>query len=71
MDAGFHQVLVLYNDAVLETADIFGTYTYRVGLSQGEYSLATAVGLFQGVVGFVVVWMANRFAKRIGEEGVW
>lgn len=71
MDAGFHQVLVLYNDAVLETADIFGTYTYRVGLSQGEYSLATAVGLFQGLVGFMVVWMANRFAKRIGEEGVW
>ncbi len=71
MDAGFHQVLVLYNDAVLETADIFGTYTYRVGLSQGEYSLATAVGLFQGVVGFALVWMANRFAKRIGEEGIW
>lgn len=71
MDAGFHQVLILYNEAVYSTGDIFDTYVYRVGISQGEYSLATAVGLLKGVVGFILVIGANRFSKSIGEAGVW
>lgn len=71
LDAGFHQVFVLYNEAVYSTGDIFDTYVYRVGISQGEYSLATAVGLLKGVVGFLLVMIANRFSKAIGEEGVW
>lgn len=71
MDAGFHQVLILYNEAVYSTGDIFDTYVYRVGISQGEYSLATAVGLLKGVVGLILVVGANRFSKSIGEEGVW
>lgn len=71
MDAGFHQVLIMYNEAVYSTGDIFDTYVYRVGISQGEYSLATAVGLLKGVVGFILVMGANRFSKSIGEEGVW
>ena len=71
LDAGFHQVFVLYNEAVYSTGDIFDTYVYRVGISQGEYSLATAVGLLKGGVGFILVMIANRFSKAIGEEGVW
>lgn len=71
LDAGFHQIFVLYNEAVYSTGDIFDTYVYRVGISQGEYSLATAVGLLKGVVGFLLVMIANRFSKAIGEEGVW
>jgi putative aldouronate transport system permease protein len=71
LDAGFEQIFVLYNEAVYRTGDIFGTYVYRVGLSQGEYSLATAVGLYKGLVGFLMIWGANRISKSIGEEGVW
>lgn len=71
LDAGFEQIFVLYNEAVYSTGDIFGTYVYRVGLSQGEYSLATAVGLFKGLVGLFMIWGANRISKTLGEEGVW
>lgn len=71
LDAGFHQIFVLYNEAVYETGDIFGTYVYRVGLSRGEYSLATAVGMFKGVVGFILIVLANKVSRRITESGIW
>jgi len=71
MDAGFHQVFVLYNEAVYEVSDIFDTYVYRVGISRAQYSLGTAVGFFKGTVGLILVSLANRFSKSVGEAGVW
>lgn len=67
LNAGFDQIFNLYNALVLETGDIIDTYVYRLGLVQAQYSLATAVGLFKSVIGFVLIvisyWMANRFAN--------
>lgn len=71
MDVGFHQVLVMYNPAVYSVGDIIDTYVYRVGITQGQYSFTTAVGMFKGVVGLILVYGANRLAKRVGESGIW
>lgn len=71
LDVGFQQILVLYNPAVYEVADVFGTFVYRVGITQGEYSFTTAVGLFKGVIGLILVVGANKLSKKIGESGVW
>ncbi|MGC9360888.1 MAG: ABC transporter permease [Anaerolineae bacterium] len=67
LNAGFEQVLVLYNPVVYKTGDIIDTYVYRVGLVQTDYSLGTAVGLFKSVIGFFLImlsyWLADRFAN--------
>ena len=71
MDAGFDQVLNLYNSAVYQTGDIIDTYVYRYGLGDMKYSLATAVGLFKNVIAFVLVVGTNLIARRISGEGIW
>ncbi|BCG58244.1 ABC transporter permease [Paenibacillus sp. URB8-2] len=71
LSAGFDQVFVLYHPLVYEVADILDTYVYRVGLTSGRFSLATAAGLFQSVVGLVLLLITNAAAKRIGGRGIW
>ena len=67
----FDQIFNLYNPSVYRVADVLGTYTYRAGLEQMKYSLATAVGLFRNVISFVMLIVANAIAKRINEYGLW
>ena len=55
---------------VTEFSDVISTYVYRVGLSNQRYNIATAVGLFQSVIGVVLVLGADRFAKALGEDGI-
>lgn len=71
LDAGFDQIFILYNPAVLNVADIIDTYVYRVGLLNAQYELATAVGLFKGVIGLVLIVSANYVIRRMGEKSLW
>ncbi len=71
MSAGFDQVLNFSNSAVQNTIDILDTYIYRIGIQQGQYSLASAVGLFKGLVGMVLVLCTHFTSKRLTGEGVW
>lgn len=67
MNAGFDQVFMLYSPVVYSTGDIIDTYSYRMGILNGQYSLATAVGLFKSVVSFVLMtisyFVANKFSN--------
>ena len=67
--AGWEQVIVMYNPSVYATGDILETFTLRLGLSQSKYGLATAVGLFQSVIGLGLVVLTNAFARRFNEDG--
>ncbi len=71
MQAGFEQIFVLYHPGVYRSADIIDTYVYRIGLTEGKFELATAVGLFKSIINFVLIVLANRFARKFGEEGVY
>ena len=71
LDAGFDQVFMLLNGATLEVGDIIDTYVYRVGLLDAKFELATAVGLFKGVVGMVLIVAANWILRRFGERSIW
>lgn len=70
LNAGFAQVLAMYNPAVYEVADIFDTYVYRQGLLSAQFSYSTAVGLFKSVINFAVVIVFDRIAKRFGYAGL-
>jgi putative aldouronate transport system permease protein len=64
LQAGFEQVLILYNPLVYASGDILDTYVYRAGLISAQYSLAGAVGLFKAVLSFVLIVLAYRLANR-------
>lgn len=71
MQAGFEQIFVLYHPGVYGVADIIDTYVYRMGLQEGKFELAAAVGLFKSVINFVLVVIANKAARMTGEEGIY
>ena len=71
MQAGFEQIFVLYHPGVYGSADIIDTYVYRIGLTEGKFEMASAVGLFKSVVNFTLIVLANRLARAFGEEGVY
>jgi len=71
MDVGFEQIFVLQNSAVFEVADVISTYVYRIGLLHVQYSYTTALGLFQSVIGLILVVSMNRIVKMLGEKGLW
>lgn len=64
LNAGFDQVYNMYNPLVYEKGDIIDTYVYRVGLTQGSFSLATAVGFFKSVIGFLLIATTYRLASK-------
>ena len=70
MNAGFDQIYNLYSPQVFDVGDVLDTYIYRHGVSSGEFSYTTAVGLFKNVVSFGLLLSVNFIAKRLGEEGV-
>lgn len=71
LDAGFSQIFVLYSLPVYGVGDIIDTWVYRQGILQFQFSLATAVGLFKGVIGLVLIIVSNRLARRIAGAGLY
>lgn len=68
LDAGFDQVYAMYNTQVLSVADIIDTWVYRTGMTQWNFSLASAVGLFKSVIGTLLLVSLNQVARRWGES---
>ncbi|MCL6601316.1 MAG: sugar ABC transporter permease [Paenibacillus sp.] len=71
LDLGFEHMYLLLNSLNRDVAEIFDTYIYTAGLRNGQLSFSTTVGLFKGVVGLILVILSNKFAKKIGEDGVY
>lgn len=71
LNNGFEQIFLLYSPLVYDVADVFETYSYRIGLMEGVFSYATAIGLFQSVVGLILLYFSNKFSKRISENSIW
>jgi putative aldouronate transport system permease protein len=69
MYAGFDQIYAMSNDLVIAVADIIDTYVFRMGLEQRRFSLATAAGLFQSLIGMILVIGTNFAARNLDEEG--
>ncbi|MED9905058.1 MAG: ABC transporter permease subunit [Lachnospiraceae bacterium] len=67
----FEKVFLLYNPMTYETADIVSTYVFRMGIGSGNYSYATAVGMFEGIINLVLLTIANIVSKKTTESGLW
>ena len=71
LDAGFNQIFVLYSLPVYSVGDILDTWVYRQGILEFQFSLATAVGIFKGTIGLLMVYFSNRLAKKITGSGLY
>lgn len=71
LDSGFEQIFLMVNPMNREVGEVFDTYVYSMGISQGKFSYSTAVGLFKSAVGLMLVVGANYLAKKFGEEGIY
>ncbi len=71
LGGGFDRPFAFQNNLVMRVADVIATFVYRVGIKGLQFSLTTAVGLFQSVVGVVFLLMANWISRRLGERGIW
>ena len=71
LNTGYEQIFLMANAINRSAAEVFDTYVYNRGVSQGQYSLATAAGLFKSVVSLVMVLGANKCAKLLGESGLY
>lgn len=71
LNAGFDQIMNMYNEAVYEVGDIIDTYVYRRGLEGMQYSYSTAVNLFKNVIGLGFVLLTNRIAQKLGDSSLW
>ena len=70
MGSSFERPYTLSNPLVQNVSDVIATFVYREGLSNRHYNVATAVGLFQSLVGLVLVLASDKFAKVLGEDGI-
>lgn len=70
MFIGLDAPLLLQNSKVIGVSEVLSTYVYKMGLQRVQYSFATAVGLFQSVINIILLTIADRFAKLMGEDGI-
>lgn len=71
LNTGFEQIFLMLNSMNRETGEVFDTYVYTAAMSNGQFSYATAVGLFKSVVCLILVVITNYLATKSGEEGVY
>jgi putative aldouronate transport system permease protein len=70
LEVGWEYIILLYQPATYETADVISTYIYRLGLTSARYDVATAAGIFNALVSLVLVLVANHISRRITKTGV-
>jgi putative aldouronate transport system permease protein len=70
LDRGFEQILLMSNALNRPVAEVFDTYVYTLGITQGAFSYSTSVGLFKAIIGIILVFTSNYLAKRAGHSGI-
>lgn len=71
MTVGDEKILLMYNPATYETADVIGTYVYRKGILESNFSYSAAVGLFKSIIAFILLVVSNAIAGKVGETKLW
>ena len=71
LSVGFEKIILLYNQAIYDTADVISSFVYRKGLLEYNYSYSTAVGLFNSVVNFLLLVVTNFISKKTTENSLW
>lgn len=71
MNVGYEKIILMYGPSTYDTGDVIASYVYRVGIIDADYSYSTAINLFNSVINFVVLFVANQFSRKISETSLW
>jgi putative aldouronate transport system permease protein len=71
LDTGFEQVFLMLNALNRNVGEVIDTYVYTSGITQGQFSYSTAIGLFKSIIGLLLVTGANYSAKKLQQEGLY
>lgn len=71
LSVGYEKLLLLYNDATLEVADVISTYVYRKGLLEQSWSFSTAVNMFNSVVNLLFLSGSNYICRKVNDQSLW
>lgn len=71
MNVGFEKIILLYSASIYDTADVISTFVYRKGILEFNYGFSTAVGLFNSVINFIILLLANYLSKRVSQNSLW
>lgn len=71
LSVGFEKVFLMQNSLNLATSEVLSTYTYKMGISQGQYSFSSAMGLFNSVINFAMVMTVNFISHKLTETSLW
>ena len=71
MNVGFEKVFLLQNDLNKSASDIISTFSYSIGIKGGQYSFASAIGLFNSVINFTLLVLVNTVSRKLGETSLW
>ncbi len=71
LNASTELILLLYVPATYDTADVMGTYIYRIGILGGNFSYTAAIGLFMSLIGFTLTLITNHISNKLTGSGLW
>nr|HML48114.1 sugar ABC transporter permease [Clostridia bacterium] len=71
MSVGFEKAFLMQNSLNLSASEVISTYTYKVGIKEGQYSFSSAVGLFNSVVNFAMVMLVNQISHKVSNSSLW
>ena len=71
MSIGFEKILLMSSPATYEVSDVIATYTYRIGINGGDFSIGAAAGLFNSVINFIMLVAVNRISRKVSESSLW
>ena len=71
LSVGSEAILLLYQPITYQTADVISTFVYRTSIESGNYSMGTAIGLLNGLVGALLVVLANRISRKVSNASIW
>jgi len=71
MNLSFEKVLLMQNDTNLMVSEVISTYVYKLGIQKAQFSLSTAVGLFNNVINLVMLIIVNKISRKISETSLW
>ena len=71
MNGGFEKIILLYQPMTYETADVISSFVYRKGIIDQSYGFSTAVGLFNSVINFALIIIANTISRKVNDTSLW
>lgn len=71
VNVGYEKIILLYNDSIMDVADVINSYSYRMGIINRNWSFSSAVGLFNSVVSFILLIITNTISKKVSESSLW